>query len=144
MLMDQYPAKQIELINAHSKQEAIFFRHLLMVASGCLAVLAALSAQTPPDNLLARYFLMGTWALLGLSVLSGIGATYLSVHLAKKLKFAFPSQLETYLRNGDYQQPMPAVSAKPHWFFVLCSYVFVSSWLLAVISLVAYSIINLL
>jgi len=141
----QTKIKQLtELVNSQAQQQQVFYRHLLMVVSGALAVLGALSTQPQPDSLLARYLLIGTWLFLGLSVLLGVGATYMAVSTANRLKLAFHSQLAQQVIEGDYHAAMKIVSVKPNAFFVLCSVAFVCSWLLAVVLLVSYSVVNLL
>ena len=135
--------KLLELAKERAQLQAAWYRQILTLAAGGLALLVGLAPQAPPDGL-ARWLLAAAWVLLGAGILSGAAATYAEVDRAERLTAAFQSRLGQ--RNpAPGNPPAPGtIVARPHGFFLACKKVMVISLLGAVVCLVAFSVMRTL
>lgn len=137
------PIRQIEqFIEIRQKMHdnrAAWYRQMLTLASGGLAILAGFGPAVPQG--MGRYFLVGTWVFLGVGICAGAAATYLEVNRAKNLAEQFRLQLQQSLQSGTGLSPNVPIVARPHRFFSWSEPVMVSSLLLAVVCLVSYSVL---
>lgn len=132
----------LDLRDKRDALQAVWFRQLLTLAAGGLALLVGLGP--PVSSGIERYFLAGTWVFLGLGVLSGSAATYLEVSRANNLEAAFRSRLVKSLDQGRALSPSDLISAGPHRFFSWSQSFMVVSLLLAVCCLVSYAVLTTL
>ena len=132
----------IELREKKSVAQSIWYRHILTLACGGLALLSGLTPKVPPG--VGQYFLAGTWFFLGLGIIAGGAATYLEVDSANKLAAEFQNQLQKSLEEDIPLSRMPLVVSTPNKIFSLAKPVMVIPLMLAVVCLVCASIITTL
>ena len=116
-----------------------WYRQILTLASGVLAILIGLDPEAPND--MAKYLLAGTWSCLGIGIVFGAIATYLEVSLLGKLVADYGEAIRRYVELGDAGAINALVVAKPGVVFSLSGKVMVLSLLLAVCCLVAYALV---
>ena len=132
----------MELRQKRSDLEAIWYRQILTLAAGGLALLAGLGPRVPANmGNTGKYFLACTWVFLGMGIIAGSAATYREVSLAKNIAEQFQNQLVQSLREGRQLSPHDLVSASPNKLFLRAKKVMIVSLLLAVCCLVGYSIL---
>lgn len=134
-----------QLVSLREKQaelHAAWYRQLLTLASGGLALLAGIGPEVPVG--IGKYFLAGTWVFLGVGIVSGGAATYLQADLATKLTERFREELLHNLRENGQPTVTSLVSANPAKIFSWSKSVMVVSLLLAVCCLVTYAVLNTL
>ena len=134
--------KFLDIAKDRNERQSAWYRQLLTLTSAGLALLVGLKPVIPPDGP-AKYFLAAAWAFLGLGILFGAAATYSEVSLARRLASGFQKQLLQDLERGEGPSTKP-IYANPHKFFSVSKVVMVISLILAVVSLVTYSILNTL
>lgn len=127
----------LELYHSHQVLQGEWLKHLLTLSVGALAVLSGL--QPTANEGMSSYLLASTWFFLGAGIVSGAGATFLRVHLAHKLAARFHARMQQSIEDGYPALDEPAI-AKPNIGFSLAPLVMAVSLLLAVCSLVAFSI----
>lgn len=129
----------IDLRQQEADLQANWHRHILTLASGALALLAGLGPPTSTG--IEKYFLACTWVFLGIGIIAGAAATYVHVSSAKNLADDFQKQLLRSIRENRSLSPNVPIVANPRGFYSLSKPVMVGSLLLAVRSLVTYSVI---
>lgn len=133
----------LTLAKDRNEKQAAWYRQLLTLASGGLALLVGLQPEVPALGP-ARFFLAGAWALLGAGILFGGAATYSEVSLARRLAENFQDQLLRSIKSGEELSANHPVVANPHRAFLWAKPLMVVSLLGAVVCLVAFSIITTL
>lgn len=132
----------LELANKRNELAAAWYRQILTISVGALALLVGLHDDTA-KSAIAQYFLVGAWGLLGIGILATAAATYSEVDLAGRLAKAFQEQFSKDLNEGNPMKPTPII-AKPRKFFRCAKIVGMTSLLGTVVCLVTYSIIRTL
>lgn len=138
MIKPGHVRQLLDLRSVQQEQEAMWFRQLLTLAAGGLALLVGLA---PPAEGFARFFLAGTWVCLGAGICAGAAATYLEAHRARALADAFRSELRSALRE---ERDPEATFAEPHPFFSWARIAAVGALLLGVCCLVVFAVITTL
>ena len=137
--MDLGQIRQLmELRRNHQELSSAWYRQLLTLAAGGLALLVGLQ---PPAAGIGRYFLAGTWVCLGAGICLAAAATYLDVHRAKMLADSFRAQVSQALAAGRDLSPSDIAVARPKRFYTWSRYLTVSVLLLAVGCLVTYAVL---
>lgn len=114
-------------------------RQLLTLAAGGLTLLVGLGPDVP-TNPMARYCLATALVALGLGISFGAAAIYRDVYCLRTQRDAFARQLRKALEK---RMPLPCrpIFGKPGTPYKWCGYLMVGSLLVAVIALVAFSVI---
>lgn len=139
-MMERDFQQLIELAKQRDELRAAWYRHLLTLAAGGLAILAGLDPQIPDDRL-SRVLLCATWALLGSGILGGGVATYLDADRAARLAAAFQSRLQQdmeQVKAGGAWSTTPVI-AKPRWIFRIARVWMVLSLMGAVVCFVCFA-----
>ena len=121
-----------ELKQDAAREEANWYKHILTISFGSLTLLISLMPAIP-DLPAAKFLIIGTWMFLGLSILFGIGATYQPVSLLRKSGNAVAKSIMDGNKN-------PIIGVNTHWFFSMCRIVMLTSLILAIVCMVAFSI----
>lgn len=132
--------KYADLVNRGHRAEVAWFRHVLTLAAGALALLVGLGPENPPNGP-ARWLLAATWACLGLGIILGAAATYVEVDWARSSARAYGEQISRELNNKPTKQ---LVSVPTNRVFALCKPLMILTLLAAVGCLTAYSMIRTL
>ena len=125
-----------DLMDRTHEAETAWFRQILTLSAGALAVLAGLGPEIPPEGP-AQYFLAATWVCLGSGICTGAGALYLAVDRSRRLASHFREELHRSLRE---ETPMQPVVANPRGLLVRCRPAMVVSLISAVICLTGYAV----
>lgn len=137
--------KQLDDLYAQwQDKENEWYQRLLTLAAGAVTLLALFppASDDPQQATQADHLLAATWVLLGAGLLSGGAATYLRVKIAQNRLRAFREQL---VNNAGTEASRELVFPKPPPKTLLWSRnVMVISLLLAVVCLVAYSVLRVL
>jgi len=141
--MKEETQKLLNLAKERNALQAAWYRQILTIAAGGLALLVGLAPETPPSGP-ARYFLAAAWVLLGAGILTGAGATYSGASLAKRLTIEFQSQLLRSLEAGENLPPSIPIVARPHLIFRTCKILMVVSLLGAVVCVVTFAVLRTL
>ena len=135
--MEEQRIKQYaDLISKGHEIEANWLRQILALAAGALALLAGLGPDVPSDGS-SKYFLATTWAALGLGIVFGAVATYIDADRATKSAVLFGKHL---LRDIEGKPSSPLIAVPPSRLYVICKPLMVTSLLIAVVCLTAFSI----
>lgn len=127
----------LALYESHQALQGEWVKHLLALSVGALAVLSGL--QPTANEGMSAYLLASTWFFLGTGIVSGACATFLRVHVAHRLATRFHAQMQQSI-EADHPSVEEPVIAKPNIGFSLSPLIMSVSLLLAVCSLVAFSI----
>ena len=135
----------IDLLQESYKQETAWCQHLLTLATGALTLLAIFQSDLSgglPQSPQIAWLLGTTWFFLGMGIVSGFAATYRQVNLAQRQAMALWKELGKSLDN---REPGDAIMSPSQPKILRPSKtVMVWSLLLAVVSLVTYSILRAL
>lgn len=134
--------KLLELQDKQAELQATWYRQLLTLASGGLALLAGFGPSIPIG--IGKYFLAGTWIFLGSGIVSGAAATYLQVDVAKRLARRYRDVLQKNLAESGQPTVTEPIVANPSNILSWSKTVMLTSLLLAVCCLVIYSVLRTL
>ena len=136
--MDDVLRLSAETRNKALDLEAQWFRHMLTLAVGALAVLAALEPTVPAEGF-ARYFLATTWSCLGLGIFTGGAATFLEVDRAWGVAEALRDEVVSSVREA---RPLrPVVRGKTNGWLELCKKLMVVALGIAAVCLAVFATI---
>lgn len=134
--------KLMELHKEAQGLQSAWYKSILTIASGGFALLAGLGPNAPPLGM-GKYCLAGAWVCLGLGIVAGAAAIYTEVDRAKLISESYRAEL---LRNLDEKgQPtvaVPIVARPRRLFSSFAPRVMITSLLMAVVLLVAYSVLK--
>jgi hypothetical protein len=134
-----------KLVSLHKEQadlESAWYRQLLTLASGGLALLVGLGPSVPTG--IGKFFLAGTWVFLGLGIVLGAAATYLDVDRATKLKNQYGAELQKSILEHGRAVVTSIVVASPSKLLLWSKVAMVVCLLLAVSCLVTFSVLKTL
>ena len=139
--MKEHFQQLLELQDKANDEEADWYRILLPVVSGVLAVMVSLK---PEVDGCARYFLASGWVSLGLSILSLGALNYMRVSRAKRLRDAFREELRQSLDEGRaLDSSVPILSGANRLFYILRPCLIVSL-VTSVFSVVSFAVLDTL
>jgi hypothetical protein len=141
--MDGNMRQLMDLAKLRSDVQAAWYRQILTLAAGGLALLVALVPAVPKEGP-ARYFLAAAWILLGLGILAGASATYAEVSLIKRLAAKFQFQVQQSLRNGTNLADHLPLVAQPATIFLWSKPLMVICLMGAVGCLVTFAVLRTL
>jgi len=133
-----------KLSELHKEAQFLYsawLKSLLTISSGGFALLAGLGPKVPPAGM-GKYFLAGAWVCLGLGIVAGAAAIYTEVDRANRIFANYREELSRSLDRKGLPIVDTPVGAKPKKVYsLLAPRIMVISLLLAVIMLVAYSVL---
>jgi len=145
MSIDQYMKhvrQLMELRENYHDLQAQWYRRLLTLASGGLALLAGLGPRVPADmGNTGKIALACTWVFLGIGIISGSATTFLEVNRAKVQAELFRKKLISSLHDGTVLQTTDLAIANPKKIYLYSKNIMIGALLLAVCSLVLYAIL---
>ena len=139
--MEQHLKKLASLHEEHQNLLKDWYRQLLTLSAGALVLLGMLISDTQAEGII-RYLLAATWLFLGIGILSGAGATYMSVSSSDNLLQSYRDEISSSLRERRDIRLLHV--GKPNPVFVICTKVMVVSLSLAVVCLTGYSVMSTL
>ncbi len=125
-------------VNEAIKLETEWYRHMLSLAAGALALLAGLSPAVPAAAV-GRYLLAATWVFLGAGILAGAGATYYGARRVRLRSRDLAKRIDAHVEEGKPLTEL-VVHKKPV-ILKLCRPVTWLTLLTAVVCLVGYAVV---
>ena len=125
-----------QAMREHHDLETTWYRHLLTIAAGILAITVAFQASAPATSS-ASYLLMTTWLSLVLSLCSGAAATYAQVSAQQAFVADYEKKILGPLSKGHSISTV-VLKGEPSAWLVASRRVMVWSLLFSVLLLTAY------